>query len=203
MKKEITQKEDSIKDDNKKVQKYSKLDDSHSGTIKKLDNPAFFHQIRLDLDSTLIEVSDYMKNGGNSDTHDEWPWKVMKDSAQPTDKWITESNKGWILYQFDKAISIRGYGLKSASDSQMYPERDPMNWEFYIQDAVGKTDQSQYDAWILVDEKKDVKFTGDLQIKQFPFPGGQRIVRAIKLNILSNRNADTPMIQLNQLIIYS
>ena len=80
MKEEMKECTNEVKKNNKKVVQYSRLDDSHSGNIRKRDSPAFYHQIKLDLDSTLIEVSDYMKNGGNSDTHDEWPWKVMKES---------------------------------------------------------------------------------------------------------------------------
>ena len=158
MNEEVRSKEKQIKDNNKKVVEYSRLDESHSGTIKKLDSPPFYHQMRLDLDSTLIEVSDYMKNGGNSDAHDEWPWKVMKESQQPTDKWITESNKGWIMYTFAKPITLRAYGLKSASDSKQYWQRDPNQWNFYIQDAVAKANQESYDEWVKVDAQKGIIF---------------------------------------------
>lgn len=48
---------------------------------------ANLNPIELDSESTLIEVSDYLKNGGGGG--DEWPWKVMEASKNSSDKWIT------------------------------------------------------------------------------------------------------------------
>lgn len=85
----------------------------------------------LDTESTMLEVSDYLKDGGVQRT--EWPWKVMMDSEAPSDKWICKQETGWISYQFDKPILIRGYGLKSANDE---PGRDPNIFKVYIKDAL-------------------------------------------------------------------
>lgn len=57
----------------------------------------------------------------------------MKKSLHPTDKWICTANSGWIIYTFEKPIVIRGYGIISGND---YPDRDPKNWIFKIEDAV-------------------------------------------------------------------
>ena len=43
-------------------------------TVPKLETNKL-SEILLDLDSVMIETSEYMKNGGG--TKDEWPWKVM------------------------------------------------------------------------------------------------------------------------------
>jgi len=53
----------------------------------------------MDVDSVIIEVSEYQKNGGPG--HNEWPWKVMDKSKieKPAhhDKWIMVGNdKGWV-----------------------------------------------------------------------------------------------------------
>ena len=85
------------------------------------------------MDSTLIEVSDYLRSGGSNG--DEWPWKVMTFSKSPGDKWITGpgDGTGWIVYHFDKSITFRGYGLVSATDAA---DRDPATWTLEILDAV-------------------------------------------------------------------
>lgn len=54
----------------------------------------------LDFDSTIVEVSEYLKGGGGAG--DEWPWKVMVDTDKCFDKWITERKIGWIIFTFDK-----------------------------------------------------------------------------------------------------
>ena len=87
------------------------------------------HTLKLDVDSTLIEVSDYIRAGGLNG--DEWPWKVMTNSRSPGDKWITgeKDGTGWIVYNFDKPITFRGYGLVSANDAD---DRDPTDWTMEI-----------------------------------------------------------------------
>jgi hypothetical protein len=75
----------------------------------------------------MVEVSEYMKDGGSNQT--EWPWKVLIDRDMDEDKWISRLNKGWICYQFNKPIPLRAYGLKSAND---VPGRDPKEIAVYI-----------------------------------------------------------------------
>ena len=78
--------------------------------------------IILDFDSTVVEVSEYLKTGGESKKEDgnifgadEWPWKVMISTESCFDKWITTRKNGWLIYTFDKPLLIRGYGLVSAN----------------------------------------------------------------------------------------
>jgi hypothetical protein len=89
-------------------------------------------QIILNTDSCFLTVSDYLKDGGGSGL--EWPWKVMLNSNNEGDKFITPHSTGWICYDFEtKAVLIRGYGIKSGNDE---PSRDPVDWKIYIKDAV-------------------------------------------------------------------
>ena len=97
----------------------------------------------LNTESTEVQVSDYLKNGGGSG--DEWPWKVLKLSNLSSDKWIVESKTAWLLYRFNKPITIRGYGIISASDAE---ERDPKSWKFFIHDMVKSADPE-------IEEQKD------------------------------------------------
>jgi hypothetical protein len=132
----------------------------------------------LDLDSTNIEVSDYLKDGGTGG--DEWPWKVMKASLNPSDKWICTAKSGWIIYTFEKPIVIRGYGIISGND---FPSRDPVNWLFKIEDAVRPFDMNT-DKWIVVDEVKNHSFNEKRHtLAKFSLKGGQRIVKSIMLDI--------------------
>jgi len=94
-----------------------------------------------------------MKDGGSG--YDEWPWKVMSESKNPSDKWIAQSSAGWIVYTFEKPIVIRGYGLITAGD---FDERDPKNWTFYIMDAV-KLASVDDNSWEAVGTVKECLFT--------------------------------------------
>lgn len=102
----------------------------------------------------MIEVSDYLKDGG--DGGKEWPWLVMEDSRSPGDKWVCPSKKGWIVFTFEKPISIRGYGIVTGNDA---PDRDPKSWTFMIMDSikVHKEDVTEYD-WIPVSPIKNHSF---------------------------------------------
>jgi len=91
-----------------------------------------------------------MKDGGGGG--DEWPWKVMENTNSESDKWITPSNIGWIVYSFAKPIVIRGYGIKTAGD---FPERDPKDWDILIEDAVAVNTKETLEKWELVHSVRD------------------------------------------------
>ena len=94
---------------------------------KEEKDPGSLQEIKIEKTSTLIEVSDYLKDSG------EWPWLVMEDSRSPGDKWICSGTKGWIVYTLFKPICIRGYGIVTGND---FPKRDPKSWTFSIMDAI-------------------------------------------------------------------
>jgi hypothetical protein len=99
----------------------------------EVDQP--YNKIMLSIDSTNIEVSDYIQQVGDIQEDGAYPFKVMNDSKGTNDKWITNNKTGWIVYQFDKPIVIRAYGLMPVSD---HDPSAPYEWEFYIQDAIKK-----------------------------------------------------------------
>ena len=66
------------RDRTKKNHQYDKMDQSFSGHLMKHEKNMHFNEIKLDLESTLIEVSDYFKDGGGGG--DEWPYKVLNNS---------------------------------------------------------------------------------------------------------------------------
>ena len=138
-----------------------------------------FLALKIERDSTRIEVSNYLKDGGDGGA--EWPFRCMEDSRSPGDKWVCPSSRGWIVYHFDKPISIRGYGLVTGNDA---PGRDPKDWTFNIMDAIkvhieGVTEY----GWEPVDIRKDIKFKDRHELQKFAINGGKRIVNSIKLDI--------------------
>jgi|APCry1669189034_1035192.scaffolds.fasta_scaffold231039_1 hypothetical protein len=55
----------------------------------------------LDLDSVMVEVSEYLKTGGPN--RNEWPWKIIDKSKveKPAhnDKWcIVGNDKAWVRF---------------------------------------------------------------------------------------------------------
>lgn len=136
----------------------------------------------MEKSSTLIEVSDYLKDGGDGE---EWPWLVMEDSRSPGDKWICTGTKGWVVFHFQKPISIRGYGIVTGND---YPGRDPKNWTFMIMDAIKEHIEgvTEYD-WEPVSTIRNYQFGDErLKLHKFMIDGGKRIVNQIKLDIVEN-----------------
>ena len=131
----------------------------------------------------MIEVSDYLKDGG--DGGEEWPFRCMEDSRSPGDKWVCPSSKGWLVYHFDKPISIRGYGIVTAND---FPDRDPKCWTFNIMDAVKIHIEHVTDyIWEPVGNINNYDFGPERhKLHKFAITGGKRIVKSIKLNILEN-----------------
>ena len=87
----------------------------------------------------MVEVSDYMKNGGGN--AEEWPWKLALPGKESMDKWIVECNAAWVVFRFERPILIRGYGLVSAGD---VPSRDPKHWNFMIKDALKVLTKADY-----------------------------------------------------------
>jgi len=59
-----------------KINRYKKVHREFGGWAKgKIDSDSMLCPILLDPDSTMVEVSDYRKDGGHHG--DEWPWKVL------------------------------------------------------------------------------------------------------------------------------
>ena len=104
--------------------------------------------IILDFDSTVVEVSQYLKTGGEGVKKEdgsefggqEWPWKAMIQTDSCFDKWITNQKTGWLIFNFDKPLLIRGYGLVSANRKDQVNEdendRDPRSWKFLVKDSI-------------------------------------------------------------------
>jgi hypothetical protein len=94
----------------------------------------------------------------------------MLESLNDSDKWITMSNKGWVVFIFDKPIIIRGYGVISANDM---PKRDPGIFEFSIIDAVAVNKPgTNINEWQVVSKKQDIVWPERHHLIDFYLIGG-------------------------------
>lgn len=81
--------EESIDRTKTKINRYKKVHREFGGWAKgKIESDTMLCPIILDPDSTMVEVSDYRKDGGAN--LDEWPWKVLVPAAKQREKWIAE-----------------------------------------------------------------------------------------------------------------
>jgi hypothetical protein len=78
MKEKNIQNEEDIITKKKNIERYCRLSEEYNikRTVPKLETNKL-SQILLDLDSVMIETSEYIKDGGNGGKGEEWPWKVM------------------------------------------------------------------------------------------------------------------------------
>ena len=130
---------------NKQIERFKRVYLEFGGRLRnqEIDKNQLM-PIILDFDSTVVEVSEYLKDGGEGgpdarDKGKEWPWKVMIQTDYAYDKWITRRKSGWLIYTFDKPILIRGYGLVSANplDPNLDEgDRDPRSWKLFVKDSI-------------------------------------------------------------------
>jgi hypothetical protein len=70
--------------------------DYHSRKPEERTDPDQMVKINLNMQSTMIECSAYLKDGGGQ--KNEWPWMLIKKTNAHYDKWMCQYNKGWVSF---------------------------------------------------------------------------------------------------------
>ena len=119
------------------------------------------------LDETLNEVNKMVVYEGTSSNISNEDWPNIADNKTSTKFCSIFGGNATFLFDAGSEISIRGYRMYTANDTQSYSDRNPVSWNLYVSNE--KLTDMDDARWLLVDSRTDDTTLGATNFTPYDF----------------------------------